>query len=269
MNRLARVIFAAALLLSPTFARAQGTSLGWGQKNQQPQSATSPRVPQVKVWITGGVSAADTSGVPLQFDASGNLRTVDNDRDRDFPLLTGSGISSINLNAGNTVRVLTAAAPFLGQYSRNSLMLTWGTATAADSDSVNIVVRLYGATSLSSGNMYLWTPQAFNTSASDTCFTSGTSSAAAGGNTCIKPSPTFYITRNTLTDLSTTGAIQSIRKIPGWAYRSGASTTGIMVPLTDASGAVCPYPYLVLELTNVHPRKNLTSVTAYYWPRVN
>jgi hypothetical protein len=65
MNRFARYIVAAVLMLCPLIAHAQGTSLGWGQKNQQPQGATSPKVPQVKVDVVGGVDPADTSGAPL------------------------------------------------------------------------------------------------------------------------------------------------------------------------------------------------------------
>lgn len=262
MKRLLAVLLCAMLAVN-AYA---GTELQWGKPNRVPQTGTA-RVAPVNVPVVGGVSASDTSGVPLQFDASGNLRTVDNDRDRDFPLLTGSGISSINLNAGNTVRVLTAAAPFLGQYSRNALMLTWGTATAADSDSVNIVVRIYGATSLSSANMYLWTPQSTFNSA-DTCYDNATT-PVVGSTHCMTPTPTFYITRNSLSVLNWRGSVLPVRRIPTFAWRNGASTTGITLPLTDASGAVCPFPYLILELTNVHPRKNLTSVTGYYWPRVN
>ena len=87
-------LVAAALALFAANAMSQGTILGWGQKNQQPQSATSPVVPQVKVNVVGGIVASDTSGAPFLMDSDGYAKMVQKNPAMDANLTFASIISS-------------------------------------------------------------------------------------------------------------------------------------------------------------------------------
>ena len=231
------------------------------------------------------VTHTENASTGLVTDVNGNLKVVDPDRDRDF-----SGFqtlfTSVVLNAGTTFQPNTPK--YIGQYSRAVLFLTWG-APAADSDSVRIAVRVWGKTSLNSGNLYLWTPQS-TMALYDTCVTNGQVDAdSTGAGRCLQPisfwvgraRTSLYSTAATTTTVKgelsnlydgtfTTPAGKSvrIRKIPGWAYRN-AGSNGAMLDLSSESGNAIPFPFILVEVINATKGVNLTSVTCDVWPRVN
>lgn len=94
---LALAAVAALLFALPLHSQ---TVLGWGNKAVQPTTGSNPQG-QVKTLIVGGVKSADSTGTPLLFDASGDLKMVDADRDRDLVLGQNSIISDtcIAMNA--------------------------------------------------------------------------------------------------------------------------------------------------------------------------
>lgn len=183
--------------------------------------------------------------------------TVDPDRDRDFSTLQSTGIISATLNAATSVQTVLPRS--ITQYTRGMLLISWGTATAADSDSVNVGITITGKLSQSSGNNYN-----FASAGSDTVLTPG----ASGGIGIIKPALTYYITRNSLTILNPGGGAVAVR-IPLSIYKTQASTNGIALIIDDAAGGLAQFPFWVMTATNLHPRKNLTSFDVHYWPRVN
>jgi hypothetical protein len=224
----------------------------------------------------------------LKTDASGNLATSDFDRDRDFPIVTPL-FAAQTLTCKQSYQ-MPIAVPIM-QYTRAAIMLTWSCA-AVDSDSVRIAVRVYGATSSTSGNWYLWTPSV-TYSLADTCagpMTAGADSLTFGR--CLKP-VSFWVGRyaNQQTETSpwiygdhtslisgasmTAGSRVRIRKVPSWAWR-WASSNAVMLNLTDNSGAPCPFPYIRIEVANVTGASSgvvgascsLTNVQADIWPRV-
>jgi hypothetical protein len=213
----------------------------------------------------------------LKTDVNGNLATNDFDRDRDFPLITQL-FSGQQLTAGQTYQMNTSI-PMM-QYTRAAIMLTWA-AAVTDTDSVRIAVRVYGTTSPSSANWHLWTPMA-EVNATDSCYTSGPVAADSNGTgRCLKPL-SFWVGRSvsTVSMLSGTLVIGSaglhegpaivrtrVRKIPGYALRWG-SANGVMLNLTDNTGAPCPFPYIRLEVVNATLGTTITNVEANLWPRV-
>lgn len=207
------------------------------------------------------------------------LPMADQSRDRDYPLVMNL-VSAVNIGIGGQ---LVSPARGIGQYTRAALMLNWTGAAQSDSDSTVIAVRVYGKTSTTSGNRYLWTPYTQLTSSLDTCFCNqviADSAAAAGW--CPNPQVSFFIIRaaNGQRYLTINGAKvpaniaggtattrMNLRKMPPWAVRY-AGYNGVMLSLTDQSGAPCPFPVIEVELTNLSFSRVLNSVQLDVWPRV-
>ncbi len=272
------LVAAVALVLLSGSAFAQGgTSLGWGQTARPTQSGTNPQG-GLKIAIVGGVNPADSSAVPFQFDAGGPLKMMDTDRDRDFPTF-------INLFNAVVLNPSTAYQPnqprYIGQFTRASLLLTWGAAAAADSDSTFLLVRIYGKTSLNSGNYYLWTPMGSSIVAGDTCQCNALPADSAGAATkCITPAPSFVVVRGvtnyslltkvlaSATGGGTATTRSTLRKIPSYAWRY-AGAGGVMLDLSDNAGNPCPFPFIWVEAWNLNFTRGLTGLTCDVWPRVN
>lgn len=266
MLKRARVVTLCAVL-------ALWAAVSWGQ--QVGDGAKTSGVGQ-KI---SGWNRSDSTGRIFSTDELGRIQTRDVDRDRDFPLITNF-FSGLVLTAGQTFQSPTIPA---GQYTRGAIMLTWAIA-AADTDSVRVAVRVWGTTSLTSGNYHLWTPGGF-TEAADTCNGSG---YVAGDTTATSPSRclaplSFWVVKpfgfnrapqmSFLAENITQGSAVKpaagqikVRKIPNAIVRYG-SANAVMLNLTDNTGAPCPFPYIVLQVTNAG-RQSLTSVEANLWPRV-
>jgi hypothetical protein len=247
--------------------------------------------------LLAGVASADfnvrdhgthyqNSSSGLKTNSTGDLKMDDADRDRDFPLITNL-FSGQQLLAGAMYQ-MQVGIPTM-QYTRAAIMLTWACALA-DTDSVRIAVRVYGATSSTSSNWHLWTPIATFTP-TDTCESVQTAGDSTGFGRCLRPF-SFWVGRkptsrfpNTvnpgavttvhgaLTDVfdgtlaTATAKMVRIRKIPGSILRYG-SANGVMLNLTDNTGAPCPFPYIRLEVYNLTNGTTLTNIEANVWPRV-
>ncbi len=221
----------------------------------------------------------------LKTDVLGNLKTSDDDRDRDFPLITNL-FAGQQLTAGQTYQ-MNIAVPTL-QYTRAAIMLTYA-AAAADSDSVRVFVKVFGTTSPTSGNWHFWSPQDPVHNPADSCSMNGPVAAdtgAAGLGRCPQPL-SFFVTRTLginpyLTyGVTVPAACQTvyqgpgvagvgrmrIRRLPRGIIRQ-PSANGVMLNLTDNSGAPCPYPYIRIEVTNASTGGTLTNIEANLWPRV-
>jgi len=276
MKTLRRLMAVALALALASTAHAQGgMSLGWGQRPTPTQSGTNPQG-QLKVAIVGGVNPAESTAQPLQYDEYGRLLTVDGDRDRDFPLITNL-FSAVVLNQSTTFQPNNAK--YIGQYSRAALMLNWGLTAASDSDTTFLAVRVWGKTSLNSGNLYLWTPMAGSVQPGDTCQCSHIAADSVNSGQCFTPAISFVVIRNVTNYALTTKVAENfvglpdatkratLRKLPAYGIRY-AGTNGVMLNLSDNAGNPCPFPYILVEVMNLNFTRNLTSVTADVWPRV-
>jgi len=224
-----------------------------------------------------GLNRTDSTARVITVTPSGYLQAVDPDRDRDFSIPRNL-FNSVVLNPSTTYQPLQPC--YIGQYSRASLMLSWGGAAAADSDTTFLMVRVWGKRSMNDGNMYLWTPFTKVVDSGDTCYCNKTVADSAGAPTaCITPPPSFVVTRaNVIPTAGWTKVVAgiyggtattrvSLRKIPAWALRF-AGSTGVMLPLSDEAGNQCPYPYIFVEVANLSFSRALTGVTCDVWPRV-
>ena len=204
-------------------------------------------------------------------NATGDLRVDDMSRDRDQGTIISSGLGTINSLAPGT-SVVCPTAVNISTYSRITLLLTWNFAAAADSDSVNVVVNLYGKTSanMSDGinNQLIFRLPSQGVSASATTDTAKVwFPTGVAASITSKPVPTLYITRNAVTGVNYTGV----------AYNHGASWIGAMQPrwfwtgvgscaiALDNIPGIGSYPYLGVSISNCNVTKTLTSVTASYW----
>jgi hypothetical protein len=248
----------------------------------------------------GGVYDVDSTFKVWRVGPTGIPYFNDSDRDRDFPLITQL-FAGQQLTAGASFSMVTAVP--LMQYTRAAIMLTWAAATA-DTDSIRIAVRVYGTTSSTSSNWHLWTPMTTTVIGNnagvpvlDSCVMDGmvaADSGLGGRGRCLKP-VSFWVGRSTGTgtewrpristlltslyqgaSIGGSGAFVAIRKIPSYNMRWG-SANGVMLNLTDQSGAPCPFPYIRIEVYNCSANNNslaggaagtITNVEANLWPRV-
>lgn len=195
-------------------------------------------------------------------DASGNAKVVDADRDRDYStplvLLDATPLAA-GATKGGTLAVNTAA------YSSLGIMLRWTYATAADSDSVNIVVKVFAkrSTAMDDGMNHLWTPRSGGA-------TTDTSAFLVSPAVSVNPriASTYYVTRNTTTGLKLHGTAQGyVYTIPLRQLR-WAGNGGIFIPMSDC-GIPFNAQYVGVEITNANISKALATITAELWPRVN
>lgn len=221
----------------------------------------------------------------LRTDETGRLMMINADSDRDFSSLENV-FTAVTLAPGATFQ--TANAIDLSKFSRDALFLSFGTATAADSDSVRIGVRIWLKSSPSSGNQHLWQPLA-GLSLADTCYKGGTVAADSGTGVgrCMEPlsfvvaRPTslypsegkfkFFLpatANNVYEGAAVAGAgrmrINAIPSLIRWS-----SWNGVVLNLSDNSGAHIAFPYAVIEVINMTLGVSLTNVHMDAWPRVN
>ena len=183
------------------------------------------------------------------------------------------------------------------QFGRGTLLVTWQLAAAADSDSVNIGLYIYGRMSSNGAanySMNAYVPgSAVGGGSTDTTYIRG---VTAGG--VLRPMPTFYITRNNLDvraplgvagggtgSLSFgAGALTAVSVgdgktiftgggIPPQIFRTQIIYSGLTgscaIPLGDNGGNAFPFPYVGVNVANLNPRKALAAVSVDFWPRVN
>lgn len=203
----------------------------------------------------------------LRTNVNGDLRTVDSDRDRDFGDVTNA-FTGVVLNQQTTF--ITPNAIDLTKYARAALYLSWAGAAASDSDSVFVMVRIWGKTSPSSNTLHLWTPLGTSVTAGDTCqCIPGALADSLATQRCLTPAPSFVIVRS-VTDYRLTTKVlgqfvglasgrSTLRKIPAYAWRY-AGPTGVMLSLMDSAGNRCPYDYIIVEVANLSFTRNLTSL---------
>ena len=209
----------------------------------------------------GGITGADSIGRMLKMDASGNAKVIDADRDRDLSSVIG--VMTANALAAGTTRG-GVSAQAVSSFSRLGLMLRWTFAAAADSDSVNIVVKIYAkkSTSIDDGMNHLWTPAGSGAAAdSSTMF-----SAAGDTATVYRTAATYYITRNLNPKTRILGNAHTI-VIPPRLWR-WAGNGGIYIPL-ESNGVPFNAQYLGIEVTNAQTTTALFTFTAELWPKVN
>lgn len=199
---------------------------------------------------------------------TGDLRVDDMDRDRDYPGLENV-FTGVVLNINSTYQ--TPNAIDVSKFTRLNLHLSWGTAAAADSDSVFIMVRVYGKSSTGSGNYHLWTPLGSSISTGDTCQSPGVVADSAGAAKCLTPAPSFVVVRGITNYALLTKVVMSqlgggssttrgtLRKIPTYAWRY-AGFNGVDLELVNNAGAPAHFDYLFVEITNLSFTRNLTSV---------
>ena len=194
-------------------------------------------------------------------DASGNAKVVDPDRDRDLSSVIG--VMTANALAAGTTRG-GVSAQAVSSFSRLGLMLRWTFAATADSDSVNIVVKIYAkkSTSIDDGMNHLWTPAGSGAAAdSSTMF-----SAAGDTATVYRTAATYYITRNLNPKTRILGNAHTI-VIPPRMWR-WAGNGGIYIPL-ESNGVPFNAAYIGIEVTNGNISKDFAPITAEVWPKVN
>ncbi len=208
----------------------------------------------------GGVNFNTRNGAIV--DDNGIQKVVDADRDRDFsgvlPVLDATPLAA-GATKGGTVAVNTSS------YSSMSLMLRWTFSAAADSDSVNIVVKVFArrGTAMDDGMNHLGTPRSGGA-------TTDTSAFLVSPTVSVNPriATTYYVTRNATTGLKLHGTAQ------GYAYTiprrqlRWAGNGGIDIPMSDC-GIPFNAQYVGVEVTNANISKALLTVTAELWPRVN
>lgn len=222
----------------------------------------------------------------LKTNETGDLSTMDPDRDRDFPTFRNL-FNSVTLAPSSIYQMGQAVS--IQQYSRASLFLRWSFAVAADSDSVCIAVRVWGRTAEQTGTLHLWTPGATGTLA-DTCFSNkavGDTASAASG--CFLLPPSFVVVRAASSWSQSVAAIangaripagfvvgggtlttrNTLRKIPTWSLRY-AGGNGVVLNLSDNAGNPCPFPYIWVEVLNLRVNNpSLQNLACDVWPRVN
>ena len=196
-------------------------------------------------------------------DASGNAKVVDADRDRDLSAVIG--VMTANALAAGTTRG-GVSAQAVSSFSRLGLMLRWTFAAAADSDSVNIVVKIYAkkSTSIDDGMNHLWTLRGSGIAADSSMM----SSVAADSSVLFRAPATYYVTRNRNPKLTVTGAAFGRSVVVPLRMWRQAGNGGIYIPLED-NGVPFNAQYFGIEVSNVNTTTALFTFTAELWPKVN
>lgn len=213
-----------------------------------------------------GVQTADSTVRIFRMDSNGYLYTLDASKDRDFGQYISTGIpAGTAIAAGKSVQ--TPNGIDVSKFNKLTLILNWTLPAAADSDSVNIAVKVYGKYSSSMGdgvNAPLNIKLTAN-SVADTARIHLPTGVSAASFAFIPPS--FYITRNITTGLN----------IIGTAYNSGSSIVTACGPRLVWAGNGCAivelsnlsdyasFPYIGFDLSNWNVTKNISSLSATLW----
>ena len=211
----------------------------------------------------GGITTADSIGRLLKMDSQGRPQVIDADRDRDFSSVIG--VMTANALAAGTTRG-GVSAQAVSSFSRLGLMLRWTFAAAADSDSVNIVVKIYAkkSTSIDDGMNHLWTLRGSGIAADSSMM----SSVAADSSVLFRAPATYYVTRNRNPKLTVTGAAFGRSVVVPLRMWRQAGNGGIYIPLED-NGVPFNAQYFGIEVSNVNTTTALFTFTAELWPKVN
>lgn len=251
MNRLARFIVAATIILCPVVAGAQGTSLGWGNKAQTVgQSATNPQG-ALKVGIVGGV-ASDSTARPFRFDANGNAYVTESNplgsQTSGFLLLI-SDTTAVGMADSSAVQTAYPGYILHGLYIRASLPATVPSAANAFCRiALSVRTHLNGlADSVSTAPVYI--------------------SRATSGVDSTKYGVTTQVSTTQISDAET--IVYLVRQaqnmtVPG-PTGNGATNYARYIPLADQAGnALRLQNFSVLErVLSANANTNTVTVYAY------
>jgi hypothetical protein len=142
------------------------------------------------------------------------------------------------------------------------LYLRWTPVAVADSDSVNIVIKVFAkrSTTMDDGMNHLFIPNG-NGAATD----SSAMFTMAGDTAVVQRIPaTYYVARNRNPKLKVLhpGVAHSIA-VPVHMWRL-AGNGGVYIPIEGFTAE-----YVGIEVTNAHETKNLNSFVAELWTRAN
>lgn len=238
---------------------AHGKELAHGVKAQ---TLTGGSVAGVKSDSTGMVIGADGSGSSL------NVQETDKDRDYSTPKTLLEWAST--LAPGRTVKSTAAVA--VGEYTSLTVLVSWNTAAAADSDSVAIAVKFIGKLSTDMNDGYDFLAAATG----DTCMSFVRVDSIAGQKI---PAPTaIIIARNkpvgasggTHYYLKPTDAIG-----PKLYYVNPAKIVpsdghnGVAFVLSNPGGAPFKFSHIGVAASNLIGTVTLNNLTIRVWPKVN
>jgi len=219
-----------------------------------------------------GGAAADSTQWMLQFDADGNLKTVNAAENRDY---TSSPVTLIGPSTvGPGASITSAAAASLGEYTSLMVMVSWNTAAAADSDSVAVGLTFIGKKSTDANDGVDFTLAIRDTARFarvDTTVTYGTSQFKTHNCYVIaqrKP-PYSAVGTGTAFNCKPTGVIgPDIYTIPPERIIFSDGRNGVCFNLTDA-GAPLKFSHLMVQVQNLAGTVTYTNVKVEVWPKVN
>lgn len=214
------------------------------------------------------VSAAAAAPVNIVDPIDPTSKGVKTTVDKTPPLVSdikSTGIMALTLAPGTTA---ISDLVDLSQYSSATLILSWGTSVAADSDSVNIAVRIYNKETGAWGSddvpvaPLIFTPG----TALDTLVTGNALAPllAQNANSGTRvPRPNLYIYRNGSTMLKATGSAVPLYGL-GSVRRAWAPNGGIAVDLTSLCGSM-KWSYWGAQFSNWANTTSLTNFKAVLW----
>lgn len=202
--------------------------------------------------------ASDTATVRLRLTSVGHVIL---DQATTFPPTStvSSGIDGVTIAAGGTVSSQPECVD-LSAYSKVTLLLSWTTAAAADSDSVQIALKVFNKESAAWGtnDTQVFPLNVVRTAAVlDTTMTEP--SLNLGGSIAIPP-PTLYVYRSTALT-ATLGGVKTTINGLGTLARLKAGNGGVAIDLTGLCGAL---NYVGLQVTNWHVTDSLVNFKAVF-----
>ena len=205
----------------------------------------------------GGVYDADTSSRAFRATNEGYLYILD----ANPPITTAvsSGIDGVTIAAGGTASSQPECVD-LSAYSKVTLLLSWTTAAAADSDSVQIALKVFNKESAAWGtnDTQVFPLNVVRTAAVlDTTMTEP--SLNLGGSIAIPP-PTLYVYRSTALT-ATLGGVKTTINGLGTLARLKAGNGGVAIDLTGLCGAM---NHVGLQVTNWHVTDSLVNFKAVF-----
>lgn len=189
-----------------------------------------------------------TTGAVLNYDANPPITTA-----------VSSGIDGVTIAAGGTASSQPECVD-LSAYSKVTLLLSWTTAAAADSDSVQIALKVFNKESAAWGtnDTQVFPLNVVRTAAVlDTTMTEP--SLNLGGSTAIPP-PTLYVYRSTALT-ATLGGVKTTINGLGTLARLKAGNGGVAIDLTGLCGAM---NHVGLQVTNWHVTDSLVNFKAVF-----
>lgn len=238
LHRLAAALGAMLVLVSTAFADESFVN---GQK-----SATGANPHPAFI----GGAAPDTTPWVLPIAAGGgSVIVTDSDRDREASTILSSGWADGDSLVVGVRKTCTMAVP-TGDWNRLTVLVSWNTHVAADSDSVNIVIYPIGkvSTSMGDGQDYMIDLSSADTDLTPILITRNANAYTGIGNVRV-------VYAKTTTPL--TG---------GSAAQTHFSSNAVAFNLATNFGNPVPVPLLGLAVVNIGG-KALTNVNIDLWPR--